>query len=738
MGKIMNLLLSKKITLAVTTIFHITIFSFVLPSKAQPESEKMNITPNYSFENDLTKTKTNLCNFGGWFPIGVVTEDGNSEIKIVEDVARTGKKSLQVTPNLNVLKGTIYYSQYNGGEEVRKNITNVGISGARTIALRLDQDIFSCDASVWIRKDPNQKMNLKAIWYTRRNRTPFIKIAEQMVSQPVENKNRWHKYSIHAVRPHSARQVQIAVTTKDTTPFYIDDAEIYFNRSPHVDILVDLLGYEKKSEAKGIILQSSTLLRQQPKSFSLINLENSTKVFTGKWTDLGYFRQWDLYHWEGDFSPFQKPGRYVVETEINRKVYHSPPFQIGKNLLVSKTSEKAYRFFYYQRCGMSIPTFHGVCHLDDARMPDGSHKDLAGGWHDAGDYNKYNGYTPESVYALAFAYDNRRDFFNQFDRDKNGQADILDEAVWGAEFLEKCINIKTMDMISTISSGYGYWGRPDKETDNLPGTGDERSVRGNMVNASACTSGFALLGKYIPKYLDIAEKLYQKHGGNMQTILALYNATQKQIYREQASKRAQSLLPRNKTKTTNFRELALYAITFPKDRLVPQIKSIAELRLKELKIICNNPFKITRRKDDGGSLIFFLHYRDVNNWYVGESRELLDTAFEGILLDKLGLKEGRKIAENQIHWVLGRNPYGVSTMEGVGSIRIPQYHHRYNTIPGNPRGAVPGSVINGITRAWPDHDRPWLDMHPEPNADYQPNEPWLPHNNRWLFIIAIW
>jgi len=77
-------------------------------------------------------------------------------------------------------------------------------------------------------------------------------------------------------------------------------------------------------------------------------------------------------------------------------------------------------------------------------------------------------------------------------------------------------------------------------------------------------------------------------------------------------------------------------------------------------------------------------------------------------------------------------------MDGIGSVFVPQYHHRYNAIPGNPRGAVPGAIINGITRAWPDHDRPWLDMHPEPNADYQANEPWLPHNNRWLFLIAIW
>ena len=713
----------------------------ILLSQANAEPAKMNVAPNYSFENDLTKIKTKLCVFGGWFPIGVVTEDGGSEIIIVENIARTGKKSLRVTPNPSTLTGTIYYSQHNGGEEVRNNITKVGVSGARTIALRLDQDILSCEASVWVKKAGEQKITLKAIWYGRRNRIPFIKIDEQTVNEPTEKENGWCKYSIGATRAHTARQVQIAIETDGAKQFYIDDAEIYFNRYPHTDILVDQLGYETKSEAKSIILQSSTSLSHSPSAFSIVNLENFKKVFTGKWRELGYLREWDLYHWDADFSALKTPGRYVVETKIDNTIYYSPPFEVQNDLLVSRTSELAYRFFYYQRCGTAVPFFHAPCHLDDAKMPDGSYKDLTGGWHDAGDYNKYNGYTPESVYALVLAYDRRKDFFDRFDRDKNGRADILDEAVWGAKFLEKCTNAETLEIVGDIFSGYGYWGSPERETDNVPKTGDERPVRNPKGDASFCIAGFALLGKYLPdgqKYINLAERLYQKNSGSMEKILALYNVTQKQVYRDAARKRAKMLLSKEQKITAGFRELAEYAIAFPQDRLIPEIKSVAAKRLEELKIICNNRFKITRRYDDDGSFIFFRHYRDINDWYVGESRELLDAAYEGILLEKLGFAKGRSIAENQVHWILGRNPYGVSTMEAVGSVFVPHYHHRYDTIQGNPRGAVPGAIINGITRAWPDHDRPYLDLYPEPIADWHSNEPWLPYNNRWLFLISIW
>ena len=81
-------------------------FSLLLSCPVGADDEKMNVAPNGSFENDLTGINTNTCVFGGWFPIGVVTDDGASEIEITTRVARTGKKSLLVTPNPNRLTGT--------------------------------------------------------------------------------------------------------------------------------------------------------------------------------------------------------------------------------------------------------------------------------------------------------------------------------------------------------------------------------------------------------------------------------------------------------------------------------------------------------------------------------------------------------------------------------------------------------------------------------------------------------
>jgi len=79
---------------------------------------------------------------------------------------------------------------------------------------------------------------------------------------------------------------------------------------------------------------------------------------------------------------------------------------------------------------------------------------------------------------------------------------------------------------------------------------------------------------------------------------------------------------------------------------------------------------------------------------------------EGALAATWCVKAGWRLAENQVHWFLGRNLFGVPLMEGVGAQFAPYYHHRYNSIPGNPRSAVPDALLNGIIRSWPHQDRP--------------------------------
>ncbi len=701
------------------------------------EPERLNLAPNPSFD-DMK------LGINGWSPVGVQTMV-EFPLSLSQKRARSGEYSLAVAVGPSgVTSGTEYYSSYNAGEGKRRIKRQDGIRGARTIAYRMDRDIRRFNASAWVYASPGQEITLQVSWYTRLGRKrPVVSVSEESTPVPVREENGWRCYELSAIRPHNAHQAELVIVTQGHEPFYIDDVRVELIRAENPLILVDQLGYEIGSETKFVLLQLNSASSLTPDSFEVIDLDRFQTVLKGRWKQLGYLPKFDRTYWRGSIDGLTSPGRYAVRMRQGREDFiESEPFEIGDDLLIEHTARLAYEFYYYQRCGMAIPGFHAACHLDDARMPDGSHRDLSGGWHDAGDYNKYNGYTPESFYALILAYDRKKEFFDQFDRDKDGVCDLLDEAVWGAKFLMKCLDNDTLKLIGTISTGYGYWDAPGKETDNQPGKGNDRPVRDGFGNRPAhLVSAFALLGKNVPSgkpYLDLAERLYGTHGGGIKELIHLYRATNNTTYKTALDQRISSTLSADDGGLSQFRDLAEFVLAFPDDKRIPAIQALAPKRLDQLQQSSRNHFGLMHQRDRDGIPTFFMHYQQINNWYVGGTREHLDAAYDGILIDCLGEPGGRAIAENQVHWLLGRNPFNTSLMEGVGKRFVPSYHHRYNAIPGNPRGAVPGALLNGITRAWPWTDRPWLDLHPVPTGDFQCNEPWLPHNNRMMFLLSIW
>jgi len=713
---------------------------FCLTTLAIPvEGVPANVAPNPSFELDAKR-------LGGWLPLGVEPTSGPARVFITNAVHRHGSRALCVnTGPQGLVTGRSFVASYNGGENENQATGTNGVRGARTIALRLDPDIAGVSGSVWVHAPASARFQLSLVWTGRQGRRPAEVLHVDKASELSREEDGWRLHQITATRPIRSHQVQLWVEGETSEAFYLDDVEIAMRRAPGQEILVDQVGYETRSETKVAVLQSPTDLEVVP-SARLIDLGSFREVLRGQWQRCEPIPDWDRFHWTFDFSAVTNHGRYVVVAGEGKTSASSPPFSIGEDLLRQHAAEPGYRFFYYQRCGTAVPGFHAACHLDDARMPDGTHRDLSGGWHDAGDYNKYCGFTPESFYALAVAYHRQPRLFDQWDRDRNGRADILDEALWGAEFLLKALDTESLELVvNTISTGYRYWGEPEKETDNQPGTHDDRPMTQRGGDRTWCAAGFALTGAALKKagdaergdkFIRLAVRLQEKIGGGMETLAALFAATGDAKYRQSAQAQVENLLKQPKPEDS-FLALGEFAAAFPDDPLVARIKPVAERRVAELHGLCLPPIGLVRSPGPKGP-VCFQAYADVNDWYVGGTMRHLDLAIEGALAAKLGGAAGRRLAEDQVHWILGRNPFGVSLMEGVGDRFVPNYHHRYNAIPGNPRGAVPGALLNGIVRAWPHQDRPWLDLTPEPNADYHSNEPWLPHNNRWVILMSVW
>ena len=157
--------------------------------------------------------------------------------------------------------------------------------------------------------------------------------------------------------------------------------------------------------------------------------------------------------WWFDFSSVVTQGDYYIYDVTNDVGSHR--FTIADDVY-NDVLKQAVRVFYYQRCGSDKTAAHGgtwndvACHIGSNQdltcrlVTDlnnaATEKDLSGGWHDAGDYNKYVNFTYGPLHALLFAYQKSSNAFGDdynIPESGNGIADILDEVKYELDWLIK-------------------------------------------------------------------------------------------------------------------------------------------------------------------------------------------------------------------------------------------------------------------------------------------------------------
>lgn len=154
----------------------------------------------------------------------------------------------------------------------------------------------------------------------------------------------------------------------------------------------------------------------------------------------------DLYI--ADFSGLHTPGTYYLEVP---GVGRSPEFRIAADVY-NQPFWLVTRGMTLWRCGIAVSeTYHGdtfahaACHTNDAYLDfvGGGHvrRDGAGGWHDAGDYNKYVVNAGISVASMLQAWEQFPDRLKgvalHLPESGNGIPDYLDEVKWELDWLLK-------------------------------------------------------------------------------------------------------------------------------------------------------------------------------------------------------------------------------------------------------------------------------------------------------------
>jgi hypothetical protein len=177
--------------------------------------------------------------------------------------------------------------------------------------------------------------------------------------------------------------------------------------------------------------------------------------------------------WWFDFSAFSAPGSYYVYDVAN--AVGSYPFDIN-DCVYADVLRHAVRMFYYQSCGrpkhaaFSGPEWADVtCHAGDQQdldcrlysNPDFStSRNLSGGWHDAGDHNKYVNFTFGTLIDLLLAYEENPTVWTDdygLPGSGNGRADLLDEVMYELDWILKMQNDdgSVLSMVGAPSYGAG-------------------------------------------------------------------------------------------------------------------------------------------------------------------------------------------------------------------------------------------------------------------------------------------
>jgi endoglucanase len=229
--------------------------------------------------------------------------------------------------------------------------------------------------------------------------------------------------------------------------------------------------------------------------------------------------------WWFDFSALAEKGDYYIYDPLNdiRSYTFSISPDVYNHVLIL-----AARMFYYQRCGTpkSVPYVPEKwsdlpCHMDakqdlDCRSvltpADASKaRDLSGGWHDAGDFNKYTNFTNSVMHNLLSAYDeNPSVFLDNYNipESGNGIPDILDEIKWELDWLLK-MQLPDGSVLMKVSvSQYQAASPPsDDKAQRLYGpaaASATRTVCGIAAHAYLICKEFPALATYADTLLDRA------------------------------------------------------------------------------------------------------------------------------------------------------------------------------------------------------------------------------------------
>jgi hypothetical protein len=250
----------------------------------------------------------------------------------------------------------------------------------------------------------------------------------------------------------------------------------------------------------------------------------------------------------------------------------------------------------------------------------------------------------------------------------------------------------------------------------------------------------------------------------------LYRASHKEIYGQAADKRAAHLMARLTTSgafhdywraddgtrpffhpsdaglpVVSLLRYAETASAANRQQALAAVKRSLQFELATAREV-NNPFDYARQLVRMGNgqvrtTFFFPHDTEAAPWWQGEDARLASLAAAARMAAPLFTDDAafqsslQSYADDQLHWILGRNPFDSSMLMGSGHDNAPYMFFRSYKYT-----SAPGAIINGVTAASNDEDGIAFNEGfavTGKDEDWRWTEEWLPHAAWYLYAVSL-
>ncbi|MBM3498823.1 MAG: hypothetical protein FJX74_09140 [Armatimonadetes bacterium] len=443
--------------------------------------------------------------------------------------------------------------------------------------------------------------------------------------------------------------------------------------------------------------------------------------------------------WEADFSEIRSAGAYRLEAE---GLEPSAPFTVSE-AVYDGLYRDAMRFYLFQRCGTELLAPQAdrwarpACHVADARAltrEGADPRDCVGGWHDAGDCNKYPCWVRLPLFMLLDLYDLvegsdlASDGYLGIPESGNGVPDLLDEAMWELDWLLKMQIADgpqagaVYDRLHQSAAPGGEHERLQEERRLLPPTAESTGTCAAVwARAAATLQRVPGCEAKAETYLAAARLAFSRLQADaappehvLPAAICLYEATGEPAFRETVAALLEGVIG----DPGSFRSADRF-IFAPYDcgvaALARSTRETGELRDKARRLlvaVADAAVSASRKDGYGVPLWSPGHYC----W--SSSQIISKMGYYAALANTYQPREEyAQLAEDCLHYLLGRNAVDTCFVTGYGTRRAEVYSSVYGGSSAAFQPTPPGCLGGGVNQ-WESRGistRPAKNWRPDPN-----------------------